>query len=173
MRLVSDTSWQRQGIALLWGSNALGNIARPYEVASIRTFLALARSWPDELPSGGGKMLVVAGLEGCLDTLQPIDAEGWLADVVFPAVIGFQEEYQGQAALVLWLPSGKKRLSMSPATEEYFWTCAPPNAGEKLALGRMLWAGAESEVGRILDPLERNQDFDGPAWIGLYHPRIS
>jgi hypothetical protein len=62
---------------------------------------------------------------------------------------------------------------MSASTEEYFWSCALPHAGVKLPLGRMLWAGAESEVGRILDPAEKNQDFDGPAWIGLHHPRIS
>ena len=65
------------------------------------------------------------------------------------------------------------RVRMTRATESYVWHFAPPWQGQTLPLGRILWSGAESDVGRILDPREENQDFDGPAWVGLHHPRIS
>ena len=67
----------------------------------------------------------------------------------------------------------RHRIRMAPAADSYHWQCAHPWTDTKIPLGRLLWGGAESDVGRILDPGERNQDADGPAWVGLYHPRIS
>jgi hypothetical protein len=62
---------------------------------------------------------------------------------------------------------------MRPASDEYVWRCAPPFGQQDLPLGRVLWGGAESDAGRILDPDVKDHDFDGAAWIGLHHPRIS
>lgn len=173
MRLVLDNSWSRRGVVLLWGSRALAEIAAPDEICSIRGFFELARRWPDALPSGNGSTLVVAGLEGSLDALTPDDASVWLEEDVRPRVLGFQGEYESQCALVFWLPSGRKRIRMAGATEAYSWSCAPPFPSHALALGRILWAGAEQDAGRILDPRETDQNIDGSAWIGLHHPRIS
>ena len=173
MRLVHDNTWSRRGISLLWSPQALSELAPPHEVIPIRAFLTLAKVWPDELPSAGGKTLIVAGVEGIVDALSPDDAERWLEEDLKPQVFSFQEEYEGQTGLVFWLPSGKQRVHMLRASGSYLWHCAPPAHGKTLALGRVLWGGAESGVGRILDRHEKNQDVDGPAWIGLHQPRIS
>ena len=173
MRLVRDNSWSRRGVTLLWGAKALANIQGSDEIASIRRFFELARRWPDELPNGKGKSLVVAGVEGCLDTMKPDDAESWLEQDLKEAILGFQTEYEGQAGLILWIPSGRNRIRMNKASEQYLWRCGPPFADKEIELGRILWAGAESDAGHVLDPEEKNQDPDGPAWIGLHHLRIS
>ena len=173
MRLVQDRSWSRRGVSLLWGPQLLAEIAKPEDVLSIRGFFDLARKWPEDLPSGGGSTLVVAGVEGCLDLLPPEDAEHWLEEDLRPRVLGFQEEYESQTALVLWLPGGGNRVRMTRASESYLWHCGPPWTAQTIPLGRILWSGAENDVGRILDPREKNQDADGPAWVGLHHPRIS
>lgn len=173
MRLVHDNSWCRRGLSLLWGATPLSDIAKPSEILSIRAFFDAARKWPDELPSNGGRSLVVAGVEGCVDILPPEDAETWLEEELRPRILAFQEEYEGQAALILWLPGGRNRVRMTRATETYHWHCALPWANQTIPLGRILWSGAENDVGRILDPREKNQDADGPAWVGLHHPRIS
>jgi hypothetical protein len=173
MRLVRDKTWSRRGLSLLWGPETLSELAPPNEVIPIRAFFALVKTWPEELPSARGRTLVVAGMEGVVDSLAPDDAERWLEEDLNPCVFRFQEEYEGQAGLVFWLPSGRQRVHMTRARENYLWHCAPPANGKTLALGRILWGGAEADVGRILDRREMNQDFDGPAWIGLHHPRIS
>ena len=74
---------------------------------------------------------------------------------------------------MFWLPTGKNRVKMNRATEAYSWVCAAPHSNQHLDLGRILWAGAETDVGRIIDPNCTNNDPDGPAWIGLHHPRLS
>jgi hypothetical protein len=173
MRLVQDRSWSRRGLSLLWGPELLAEIAKPGEVLSVREFYRLARNWPEDLPSGEGRTLVVAGVEGCVDLLPPVEAQDWLEGELRPRVLGFQDEYDSQAALVLWLPDGRRRVRMTPATESYIWACAGPWRNETIPLGQALWSGAEGDVGRILDPRENNQDSDGPGWVGLHHPRIS
>jgi len=37
----------------------------------------------------------------------------------------------------------------------------------------LLFAGAESEVVRLIDNPDVSADQDGKHWIGLHHPRIS
>lgn len=173
MRLVRDKSWARRGITLLWGAKALKDLAEPGEVGSIRKLFELAVQWPEELPNGGGKSLVVAGIEGCLDALTPEDGELWLEQELKKVILGFQTEYEGQAGLILWVPSGRQRIRMNRAAEQYLWRCGHPFGEREIELGRILWAGAESDAGHLLDPEEKNQDPDGPAWIGLHHLRIS
>ncbi len=173
MRSVRDAGWSRRGLALLWGPQALAEMVSPAEVLSIRDFFHLAQRWPESLPSGSGSTLVVAGLEGSLDALAPEDAVAWLEEDVRPRVLSFQTEYESQCGIVFWLPSGRRRIRMVGATEAYSWSCALPFTDQTLPLGRILWAGAEQDAGRILDPREKDQAIDGPAWIGLHHPRIS
>jgi hypothetical protein len=62
---------------------------------------------------------------------------------------------------------------MDLADEEYFWKISAGRDTVRLPLGRCLWGGAEADVARILVSEEKSPDFDGEAWVGLHHPRIS
>ncbi len=172
MKVHRDQTWTRRGFSLLWDVDALARVVEPAGVVSLRKLFALARDWPAELPGTAGDALVVAGLEGLLDALAPDDAGTWLENDLKRLMLEFQNEYEGVAALVFWLPSGRKRLTMSRATEEYFWKRSPAREPH-LPLGRCLWAGAESDAARILAAADPDPDPDGKAYVGLYHPRIS
>ena len=136
MRIVDGDVWKRGGLSLLWGPEALGDIAKPAEVASIRELFMLVRAWPGDLPSNAGQALVVAGVEGCLDCLTPEDAAEWIEGDLRPVLLSFQEEYEGQCALVLWLPAGHRRISMNRAIETYLWKCNAPHSGHEVEIGR-------------------------------------
>lgn len=173
MRVLQGDGWKRRGISLLWGSEALAALAPPREVVSIRRFFAMEHNWPSDLPSNRGNALVVAGLEGCLDLLEPDAAKEWLETELRPTMLAFQNEFNMEAALLFWLPTGRNRVRMNRATEAYSWVCAAPHPNQQIDFGRILWAGAEADAGRIIDPYSANADPDGPAWIGLHHPRVS
>ena len=173
MNLQRDSGWMRRGVSLLWDAAALSKVVSPAAVTSIRGFSAMSRSWPDELPGFGGDALVVAGVEGCLDALAHGDGQVWLETDLKPLILLFQEEYEGQAALILWLPSGRIRISMVTATEEYLWKTGSSTSEPGIPIGRCLWAGAESDAARIIVSAASNPDLDGSAYVGLYHPRIS
>ena len=111
--------------------------------------------------------------KGCLDALSADDGSTWLETDLKGIILAFQDEYQGQAALILWLPSGRRRITMSPTTEAYSWKSAALRTAPALPIGRCLWAGADADAARIVVSDLPDPDLDGSAWVGLYHPRIS
>ena len=173
MKTINGDAWKRRGFSLLWEPRALTSFIAPTAVVSMREFFVLRKAWPDELPGAAGNALVVAGLDGCLDALSEQDAVAWLESDLKSAVLNFQEHYEGQAALILWLASGRTRIEMNRADEQYAWKISPGRDGARLPIGRCLWGGAEADVGRILVSEEKDPDFDGDSYVGLHHPRIS
>ncbi len=173
MKLHRQDGWKRRGLTLLWDPQALRDLIDPAQVLSMRACLGLQSRWPDDLPGHGGDALVVAGLEGCLDVLAEADAVTWLEHDLRRMVLDFQAHYDGQAALILWLPAGRTRLVMDRASGAYLWRLQPGKDDHTLPIGRALWAGAESDAARVIRAGERDPDVDGEAWIGLHHPRIS
>ena len=172
VRVRLNRGWPKRGFALLWEINSLVEIVKPAEVLSLRQFFAMVDNWPEDLPAAGGDALVVAGLEGCLDVLDAADAERWIEADLKDAILSFQDRYQSQAGLIFWLPSGRQRISMKGATEQYYWKHRSSGA-DGLPLGRLLFSGAECEVERLLDAEDPAADYDSKHWIGLHHPRIS
>lgn len=174
MKTMNDDTWTRRGINFLWDDEAFAKLrAKPdTAILSFRASWQLSKAWPEELPANDGRTLIIAGLDGCLDLMTPADAASWITSTLRPYIHHFQNEYDGEGSLVFWLPYGGKRIIMNRASEQYTWHCAVPK-GETLELGRLLWSGAEADVVRIINSQCTNKDVDGPAWIGLHHPRVS
>lgn len=166
MRQTFDSVWQRRGTSWIWDEEARNLVCTAPEVWSLRQFLQAVGHWSDDLPSNNGDTLVVAGLDGSLDLLSPEDAEVWLLDVIKPAVLSFQSNYEGQAALIFWMPSAHERLRINPATDAVTWLCEAPHRGSQLDFGRILWGEANEYPQEILLR-------EGAKPAGLFHLRIT
>ena len=166
MNQLLDTVWQRRGTSWLWDEEARNRVCVASEVWSLRQFLRAAGQWPEALPSNDDHTLVVAGLEGSLDLLSPADAETWLGDSVKDAVLSFQNHFEGEAALIFWLPSGHGRIKVHTATDAVFWRCAAPHGESQLDFGRILWGEARQYPQEILLR-------EGGKPAGLFHLRIA
>lgn len=166
MKQLRDTVWQRVGTSWLWDADALSQVCSAQEVWTLRQFIHATGNWPESLPSNDNNTLVVAGLEGCMDLLSLSDAENWLGSEVKESILSFQQFYDGQAALVFWLPSGAGRIVVNPATDAVGWRCTPPNSHEKIDFGRILWGEATEYPQEIL-----LQEAAKPS--GLFHRRIT
>jgi hypothetical protein len=165
MRQLRDPVWQVRGSSWVWDEEARNQICAASEVWSLRQFLPARGTWPDVLPSNGGRTLVVAGLDGSLDLLMPGDAEAWLIEAIKPAILSFQDDWGSDGALVFWLPGGHNRVRAHPATDEVSWLCHAPH-GHQIDLGRILWGQANEYPQEIL-----LRDSGKPA--GLFHLRIT
>lgn len=166
MKQIRDTVWQRRGTSWLWDAEALAQVGTAREVLSLRQFVQASGNWPEDLPSNDSNTMVVAGLDGCLDLLTPRDAENWLASEMKDAILSFQAFYDGQAALIFWLPSGAGRITSNSATDAVSWLCAHPNANERIDFGRVLWGEAHEYPQEILLRV-------GAKPSGLFHLRIT
>ncbi|MBB3243905.1 hypothetical protein FHW68_005490 [Pseudomonas sp. Tn43] len=166
MKQIRDTVWQRRGTSWLWDAEALAQVGTASEVWSLRQFAQATGNWPEDLPSNDNNTMVVAGLDGCLDLLTPADAENWLASEMKDAILSFQEFYDGQAALIFWLPSGTGRITSNSATDAVSWRCAHPYSNERIDFGRVLWGEAHEYPQEILLR-------EGAKSSGLFHLRIT
>jgi len=168
MRQLRDPVWQVRGTSWLWDEEARNQICAASEVWSLRQFLRASKApgrWLNDLPSNGGRTLVVAGLDGSLDLLSPGDAEAWLGDAIKPAIFSFQDELGSDGALVFWLPGGQNRVRVQPATDEVNWLCHAPH-GHQIDLGRILWGQANEYPQEIMLR-------EGTKPAGLFHLRIT
>ena len=173
MRSMTDTAWTRRGLSMLWDGDALGQVSRPESVLSMRQFFQMQGHWPEDLPGSGGNALVVAGLEGSIDALTPEDASVWLAESLRPVLLSFQSFYGQDAALIFWLPGGRSRIRMNPATDSYYWICGGSFSAQNLDIGHIFWSGAADDVVRIMKPDANSADSDGKDWIGIHLVRLS
>ena len=167
--LVNNDLWTRRGITLLWNAGELNKLCQPNQVISLRSFRQLyAAGWPeDDLPLVDDEVLVVAGLEACIDALPPEEATAWLEETIYPAIVSYQREVAGgggQAALVFWLVE-HNRLQYRTSDDSWFWHCAGEYKKQQIPLGSCLFNGAQEDLKEI-------HDLKGKR-LGLYHPRIS
>ena len=172
VRTRFNQGWSRRGFALLWNTEILADLTSPQSVLSLRQFFSQVDDWPEDLPALNGDTMIVSGFEGCLDILDGQDAQQWIEKNLKEAILSFQDYYQGQAGLILWVPSGRNRISMNGSTEQYYWKHKGTGPGG-LPIGRLLFSGAENEVERIMHTDDCHADYDGKEWAGLHHPRIS
>ncbi len=166
MKQMRDTVWQRRGISWIWSGDALAVVSKPSEVVSLRQWLRMPGKWEEELPSCNGSTVVVAGLDGGLDLLAPEDADSWLGNEVKETILSFQDFYDSDAALIFWLPEGKRRIHLHTASDVVTWRCAAPNSNSELDFGRLLWGEAREYPQEIMLPISGE-----PA--GLFHLRIT
>ena len=158
MNICQGDYWKRRGFSLLWDPRALTQFVAADSLLSMRQLFTLRKSWPDRLSGPAQRALVVGGLDGCLDSLSTQEAASWLENDVRSLILSFQDYYGGNAALILWLASGRSRIVMDPASEEY---SLKPGAGRNttlLPIGRLLWSGAASD-----DPAFRQASRSGSS----------
>jgi hypothetical protein len=170
---LSDDIWMRRGISLLWCPEALSHVCTPQQVVSLRQFLVLhAAGWSgvDAVMVQNGKCLVVAGLESAIDALPPAEAQTWLEQTVYPAIVSYQEEVAGgggEASLIFWI-ADLKRLDYRTSDDTHYWHCGTEYKGQQLPLSRCLFNGAQDGLRRIHPTGDKSEH-----GVGLFHPRIS
>jgi hypothetical protein len=164
--------WRRQGHTILWDATELASLCDSKGPVSLRQLLRLkASGWKGvDAFLIRDRALVVAGLEGALDALDPSLATEWLEQTVYPVVLSFQKAVAsggGEAALIFWFAESR-RFAYRQAEQAAYWQCHNAHAPTEIALGRCLWNGSEPNSQEI------RVKVDGSARVaGYYLQRIS
>ncbi len=163
--ILLDDVWQRKGISVIWDNPVLAKLVKDNRAISLREFFSYYENrWPeDDIPFINNDLLLVAGLDAALDTLEAQNAEEWVTQEVYKRIYDFQNWAQGQYALVFWM-SKQDRWKEHLENNRYTWLCDGKDRGKEIELGSGIWNGAQLSVRRI--------ESDG-RWIGLFLDRIS
>ncbi len=160
-----DDVWQRKGISVIWDNPVLTKLVKDNRAISLREFFSYFEDgWPDDKMSFiNNELLLVAGLDAALDTLEAQHAEEWVTQEVYKRIYDFQNWAEGQYALVFWM-SKQDRWREHLENNRYTWLCDGKDRGKEIELGSGIWNGAQLSVRRI--------ESEG-RWIGLFLDRIS
>jgi len=160
-----DDVWLRKGTSVLWDNKILTGLLKNNRVISLREFFFYyEKGWPEEeMPFINDDLLLVAGLDAAIDTLEASNAEEWVTQEVYKRIYDFQNWAQGEYALVFWM-SQKDRWKEHLDTNRYTWLCDGKDRGKEIELGSGLWNGAQ----RSLLKIETENRL-----VGLYLDRIS
>lgn len=163
--ILLDDVWQRKGISVIWDNPVLAKLVKDNRAISLREFFSYyENSWPDDdMPFINNDLLLVAGLDAALDTLESQNAEEWVTQEVYKRIYDFQNWAEGQYALVFWM-SKQDRWKEHLENNRYTWLCDGKDRGKEIELGSGIWNGAQLSLQRI--------ESDG-RWIGLFLDRIS
>lgn len=170
--LQTDT-WTRSGFSLIWDADSIASICTADHMLTVRQFFQLhEHGWAD-VDSGmpNDHALLIAGIEGCIDALDPDDAARWLSEQLYPAILSYQREIAdggSQAALILWLPNAD-RLQYVNGDDTYEWRCGPAYGHRRIPILQYLLDGAYRDCQRI----EVQTATGNPKTIGLFQQRIS
>ncbi len=164
--VLLDDVWLRKGISVIWDNPVLAKLVKDNRAISLREFFSYYENrWrpDDEMPFINNDLLLVAGLDAALDTLEAQNAEEWVTQEVYKRIYDFQNWAEGQSALVFWM-SKQDRWKEHLENNRYTWLCDGKDRGKEIELGSGIWNGAQLSVQRI--------ETDG-RWIGLFLDRIS
>lgn len=163
--VLLDNVWRRKGISVIWDNPVLAKLVQDNRAISLREFFSYYENgWPDdEMPFIDDDLLLVAGLDAALDTLEAQNAEEWVTQEVYKRIYDFQSWAGGQYALVFWM-SKQDRWKEHLDRNRYTWLCDGKDRGKEIELGAGIWNGAQLSVQKI----EAEN-----RWIGLFLDRIS
>ena len=170
--LQTDT-WTHSGFSLVWDADSIAAICTAEQMLTVRQLFRMYRSgWASvdsKMPNEYA--LVVAGIEGCIDALDPDDAVQWLTEHLYPVILSYQREIAdggSQAALILWLPNAD-RLQYVNGDDTYEWRCGPAYGHRRIAILRYLLDGAY----RDCQGIETSTPTGSTKIVGLFQQRIS
>ena len=170
---IEIDNWKRQGHSILWDVASLASFCKPEQAVSLRQFVRFhAKGWEgiDDLLIRE-RALVIAGLEGSLDALEPAVAVTWMEQNIYPAVVSFQKTvaYGGsEAALIFWF-SDQRRFEYRESEQAAYWECSKAHGKHQIPVGRCLWNGSEPNGQEIRVKV----DGKSARHVGYFLQRIS
>lgn len=167
-----SSAWQRRGSSLVWDPELLSPLLRENCLISLHHAL----SWihdplPANPPTGGGKSIIVVGLQPVLESLNPDQAFHFLRYNLQHLVLKVQDGYGSGVGLIFAMNCRWKQWRVD-ASEKAYLTLRP---GQEIEVTPALWNGVASEAQMIMveGSTGKRTKNNGSRVGGLYVPHFS
>ena len=156
--------WFKRGCSIVWDPRCLSRLVKDNsEITPISTAMRYAKnhSWPEDLPAYNGQAMVVVGLDGCLESLEEDQREGWLKEHIKPMVLSFYRKFQNDASLIFFFERGKSSF-VDHIEDAFIWQ--PSSKSDRpVPIVKFLYGGRFEEIKRLVSDTDPKKE----PW-GLY-----
>lgn len=160
MQEMTAQSWKRRGCSIVWSAELLAPLITDEEAIPLRTVLGWQRHGLPESPPGGGRTVLVGGLQTMLEIMpNATESYNWLRGNLLPLCRMWSNHWDG-VGLVFGLDGPSKLFQLNEADDlVYFGKGADRDT--KLCLTRAIWNGAATGIGVFKLIVEGSKEVGG------------
>lgn len=175
MNELTTSVWQRQGCSLVWDQKLLTPVLQQQGPLSLRQVLLWAQQGFPATPPVSGRMILIAGLQTCLEVLSASEASIFLRTCIQPLVRRWQDVWPERA-----LVFGLSCIWSQWRTDRDEYAYLRVREGHEIDVTHALWGGAAPEACKIMVSSDQSIGSIGssgkshaPHVGGLYVRRVS
>lgn len=165
MNLMSHDSWKRRGSSIIYSRNMLAPFIKSSSMVSLREALSWIQCWPKD-PPGSETVILVVGLEACMDMMEEHEGHDFLRKTIRPLVVRFQNTWD-QRGLIFGFGCSERQFIRDAQDQVLFKTTLH---NTRINLSRGLWNGAASDLYDLEDTTVKVKK---PIIGGFHVPRLS
>jgi hypothetical protein len=160
MQEMTANSWKRRGCSIVWSPDLLAALITDTEAVPLRTALSWQRHGLPESPPGGGKTILVGGLQTILELMpDATTAYTWLRTNILPLCRMWSNHWAG-VGLVFGMEGPSKVFQLNESDDLVYFGKGL-DRDTKLCLTRGIWNGAAIGNGVYKLIVESTKDIGG------------
>jgi hypothetical protein len=160
MQEMTAQSWKRRGCSIVWSPDLLAALITDAEATPLSIALEWQRHDLPESPPGGGKTVLVGGLQTVLEVMPDSGtAYAWLRANILPLCRKWSNHWEG-VGLVFGM-DGPSKLFQLNEPDDLVYFGRGTDRDTKICLTRAIWNGAATGNGVYKLIAESTKDIGG------------
>jgi hypothetical protein len=149
MQEMTASTWKRTGSSMIWHPALLADLVREVEPTPLRTLVGWVKSGFPENPPGGGRTVLVGGLQTVVETMMqtqtPDEVVTWLRGHALAAVRAWKSHWPSVG--LVFVMDGPGTLFEYNVGDELVYFGRGRDRAKKVKLSLAVWNGAASGAG--------------------------
>jgi hypothetical protein len=146
MEEMTSSVWKRKGSSIVWSTELLGPLIRDLDATPLREGLAWSGGRFPASPPGGGKTVLVGGLQAVLDALPDADSTYvWLRQHILPLCREAGRHWDSVA--LVFAMDGPGRMFTHNEADDLVYFGRGNDKSKQVLITRGIWNGAATGSG--------------------------
>jgi hypothetical protein len=160
MQEMTAQSWKRRGCSVVWSPELLAPLITDADAVPLRTVLTWQCHGMPDSPPGGGKTVLVGGLQTALEVMPDVEiAYAWLRSNILSLCRMWSNHWDG-VGLVFGMDGPGKLFQMNEADDLVYFGKGS-DRDSKVCLTRAIWNGAATGQGVFKLIVEGSKEIGG------------
>ncbi len=149
MQEMTASTWKRTGSSIVWHPTLLADLVRDIEPTPLRTMIGWLKTGFPENPPGGGRTVLIGGLQTAVETMMQTNSPDVVADWLRQHALATVREWKSHwpAVGLVFVMDGPSALFEYNEGDDLVYFGRKKGRANKVKLSLAIWNGAASGAG--------------------------